>query len=86
MLAYPKTFRFHEKLNKKINPIEICDALHPVKLAKRYEAEDTVAVFGSSHSSVLIIRELTKRVVKKILIFIQRQGSMKTLFNKACHQ
>ncbi|ACJ18139.1 CBU_1268 family Dot/Icm T4SS effector [Coxiella burnetii] len=67
--AYPKTLPFHEKLNEKISPIEIYDALHPLKLAKRCQAEDTVAVFGSSHSSMLIIRELTKIGVKKIINF-----------------
>ncbi|MCB1106805.1 MAG: FAD-dependent oxidoreductase [Chlamydiia bacterium] len=48
-------------------PIEI--ALNDEKLEKENLAEDTVAVFGSSHSSIITLQNLLKAKVKKIINF-----------------
>lgn len=49
-------------------PLEI--AMDAGRLAKYCHAEDTIAVFGSSHSAVLIIRSLVEKCsVKKVINF-----------------
>ena len=40
-------------------------SLTPKKLAAIYESGDTIAVLGSSHSSMIIIRELVKIAVER---------------------
>lgn len=45
--------------------------LKPHELAKHVKAEDTIAVFGSSHSAMIIIRNLIESGVKKIINFYQ---------------
>lgn len=49
--------------------IHLETALNPEKLAKVCGADDTVAVFGSSHSSVLIMKALVEIGVKRIINF-----------------
>ncbi len=63
--AEPKSLPHHDK----VIPIEIYDALNPSKLAKICTANDTVAVFGSSHSSMIIIRTLLELGIKKVINF-----------------
>jgi cation diffusion facilitator CzcD-associated flavoprotein CzcO len=50
-----------------VTPLEV--ALNPEKLAKVISKEDTVAVFGSSHSAVLILANLLKTDLKKLYNF-----------------
>lgn len=57
-LNYPGTEKIH---------LEV--ALNPEKLAKVCGADDTIAVFGSSHSSVLIMKNLLEAGAKRIVNF-----------------
>jgi cation diffusion facilitator CzcD-associated flavoprotein CzcO len=50
--------------------VSIVDALDPEKLVKKIGPDDTIAVFGSSHSAIIIIRTLLEICnVKKVLNF-----------------
>ncbi len=51
--------------------IALTVALSPQKLAKAVSQDDTLAVFGSSHSAMIIIRSLLELGVKKIINFYQ---------------
>ena len=44
-------------------------ALHPEKLAKVVSSKDTVAVFGSSHSALLVLASLISSPVKRVINF-----------------
>jgi hypothetical protein len=48
-------------------PLEI--ALNPEKLGKHVQADDTIGVFGSSHSAVLILAQLLKLNLQKVYNF-----------------
>ena len=48
-------------------PLE--DALQIDELYKQVGPDDTVAVFGSSHSAIMIVRDLLARPVKKVMNF-----------------
>ncbi|PIQ42429.1 MAG: pyridine nucleotide-disulfide oxidoreductase [Gammaproteobacteria bacterium CG11_big_fil_rev_8_21_14_0_20_46_22] len=61
--AVPKT------LNQDIDTIDIETALKPSQLNQAVSAEDTVAVFGSSHSAMIIVRSLIEAGVKKVINF-----------------
>jgi hypothetical protein len=53
-----------------INEIPLNVALNPCKLQAACEEGDTIAVFGSSHSAILILKALTEMLaVKKIINF-----------------
>lgn len=49
--------------------IDLVTALDPKKLARAVKTTDTVAVFGSSHSAVLILKSLVEIGVKSIINF-----------------
>lgn len=52
--------------------IALSSALNPELLARECSAEDTIAVFGASHSAILIIRNLLETCsVKQIINFYQ---------------
>ena len=50
-----------------ILPLE--DALQIDELYKQVGPDETVAVFGSSHSAIMIVRDLLARPVKKVINF-----------------
>lgn len=52
-----------------VETISLYDALNPSKLSKKCNNTDRVAVFGSSHSAILIIRELLDLGVKEVVNF-----------------
>lgn len=52
-----------------IKTIDLYHALDPAKLATVCDQNDTVAVFGSSHSSMIIIRSLHELGIKRIINF-----------------
>ncbi len=53
-----------------IEEIPLTTALHPEKLAAACKPDDTIAVFGSSHSGVLIVKSLLEQCqVKKVMNF-----------------
>ena len=52
-----------------VQPIGMDVALDPEKLKKAVGKEDTVAVFGSSHSAVLVLASLLEGPVKKVINF-----------------
>jgi hypothetical protein len=56
-----------------INEIPIHIALDPQKLAAACDSNDTIAVFGSSHSAILILKTLNETpAVKKIINFYRQ--------------
>lgn len=64
--AEPKNLSY---LHPAIIPLQ--DALNPEKLNAQITADDTVAVFGSSHSAVLALRNLMACSVKQVINFYQ---------------
>lgn len=54
-----------------VKAIDLVTALTPSRLANQCLASDTVAVFGSSHSAMIIVRNLVEQGVKKIVNFYQ---------------
>ena len=62
----PKSLQF-----PGVEEINLVNALTPSKLATYCTESDTVAVFGSSHSAMIIIRNLVERGVKNIINFYQ---------------
>ena len=60
----PKTLSHPEQEN-----IPLQYSLDPEKISHYFSKEDTVAVFGSSHSAILAIRYLTELPVKKVINF-----------------
>ena len=71
-----------KKLNlTAINEIELPIALDPNKLATACDQHDTVAVFGSSHSAIIILENLINFGVKKIINFYQSPLKFAVDFN-----
>lgn len=66
--AIPKTMSSPDYIDN----INMYDALNPDTLAKRCGNEDTVAVFGASHSAVILIRDLLNLNVKKVINFYRQ--------------
>lgn len=62
--ATPKTLPYH---GPKMIPLE--DAMDSKRLENYLSKDDTVAVFGSSHSAILALRELVEHGVKRIINF-----------------
>lgn len=63
----PKTLPFAQK-----NGVPLDITFDPERLARECTVDDTVAVFGSSHSAILIIRNLLERCeVKQVINFYQ---------------
>jgi cation diffusion facilitator CzcD-associated flavoprotein CzcO len=62
--AEPKTLA-----HAGIQTISLETALNQEQLAKEVNAQDTIAVFGSSHSAIIILRHLLACDVKKIINF-----------------
>jgi len=52
-----------------VKKIDLVTALSPNELQKTVEKNDVVAVFGSSHSAMIVIRNLVEAGVKKIVNF-----------------
>jgi len=52
-----------------IEKIDLVTALTPSQLKNKCDQDDVVAVFGSSHSAMIIIRNLVEAGVKKIVNF-----------------
>ncbi|ODN43392.1 FAD-dependent oxidoreductase [Piscirickettsia litoralis] len=50
-----------------IAEISLENALHPEKLLKSCQKDDRIAVFGSSHSGILIVKALCELGVKKVV-------------------
>lgn len=69
--AEPRTLSY-----PKIETVHLTQALDSTQLAEACNNNDTVAVFGSSHSAVIIIRNLLENPVKKSLIFIANLCAM----------
>ena len=57
---------------ESVRAISLYDALDPAKLSKRCHPTDRVAVFGSSHSAVIIIRELLALGVEEVINFYRQ--------------
>ena len=55
-----------------VTPISLYDALDTAKLSKKCNAMDRVAVFGSSHSAVILLRELLDLGVKAVINFYRQ--------------
>ena len=51
--------------------IELSDAIDAVRIKNHVKPNDTVAVFGSSHSAILVLRNLVENNVKRIINFYQ---------------
>lgn len=66
--AVPKTMPAPDNIDN----INMYDALNPETLAKRCTNQDTVAVFGASHSAVILIRDLLNLKVKKVINFYRQ--------------
>lgn len=66
--AVPKTMSSPDNIDN----INMYDALNPEILAKRCTSSDTVAVFGASHSAVILIRDLLNLNVKKVINFYRQ--------------
>jgi hypothetical protein len=69
--------------HKQPEEIVLCDALDQAKLQKKITQDDTVAVFGTSHSGILILKNLAELGVKKIvsiakkpLVFMVQDGEL----------
>jgi len=62
--ATPKSLSYNN-----IEEISLYDALRPSTLEKKVNNEDCIAVFGSSHSSMIIIKNLLDAGVKNIINF-----------------
>jgi hypothetical protein len=54
--SHPRSFNFHTAFNQKEIPLDV--ALNPTELQKHVRPEDVIAVIGSSHSSVLVMKNL----------------------------
>ncbi len=52
-----------------VETISLYDALDPHKLAKKCSTNDTVAVFGASHSAIIILQALLDLNVKHVINF-----------------
>ena len=52
--------------------IKLTQALNPTLLAAQVTANDIIAVFGSSHSAILIIKNLVELGIKKIINFYRQ--------------
>lgn len=59
-------------LMNDINSIPLTTALNPRALAQTLTTNETVAVFGSSHSAVLVMKHLVDLGVKRIINFYRR--------------
>lgn len=55
--------------HEHVEAIDLKTALNPAALAEQCHVDDVIAVYGSSHSSLLIIRELVNIGVKEIVNF-----------------
>lgn len=55
-----------------VETINLYDALDIDKLAKKVNKDDTVAVFGSSHSAVILLRDLLDLGVKEVINFYRK--------------
>lgn len=64
--AEPKHLSF-----ENVPEISLEEALDPNKLAQECDLSDTVAVFGSSHSAVIVLQQLVEMGVKKVINFYQ---------------
>lgn len=49
--------------------VSLCDGLDRERLIHSVDKNDTVAIFGSSHSAILVVRNLVEQGVKRILNF-----------------
>ena len=54
---------------ENVEIINLYNALNPELLTKYCSQDDTIAVFGSSHSAIIIIRDLLNLKVKKVINF-----------------
>lgn len=61
--ADPKTLTFH------LPAIPLYDAMDKERIKLHCDSNDTIAVFGSSHSAILVIRNLIEHSAKKIINF-----------------
>jgi thioredoxin reductase len=62
--ADPKTLPF-----AKPEAIPLADALDPKKIKSHLNSTDTIAVFGSSHSAILVLRNLIDNAAHKVINF-----------------
>lgn len=62
--ATPKRLHYSQ-----LDEIKLSTALHPQELKNVVTSDDTIAVFGSSHSAMIILRNLLEANVKKIVNF-----------------
>lgn len=61
-----------KKLNyKNVKEIELKKALNPIELPQNINSDGTIAVFGSSHSAIIVMERLLKLNVKKIINFYE---------------
>lgn len=63
----PKTLSY-----TPFDPISLDTALDPAKLAHEVDPEDTIAVVGSAHSAVLVLKNLCELPVKRIINFYKK--------------
>lgn len=64
--ATPKTLNYVQYCQHEIS---VRDALKPAVLEQCVNKEDTIAIFGSSHSAMIILRDLVNLGIKKVLNF-----------------
>ena len=64
----PKSLNYDQYCKHEIN---ITDALKPMCLEQQVDTDNTIAVFGSSHSAMIVIRDLLNIGIKKVINFYQ---------------
>lgn len=52
-----------------VNVIDLHDALNAERITQHFTSDDTIGVFGSSHSAILVLRNLIENSAKQIINF-----------------
>ncbi|KAH7296459.1 hypothetical protein KP509_26G023700 [Ceratopteris richardii] len=70
--AVPRSLHLH-KSYPSLQEISVTTALNPSSLVASLTPDDTVAIFGSSHTAIIILRTLLEKTcVKKVINFYRR--------------
>lgn len=70
--AVPRTLPFHQSF-PSIEVIPITTALNPSLLCSSVTSSDTIAVFGSSHTAIILLKTLLERTPVKKVINLYRE-------------
>ncbi|KAI5065847.1 hypothetical protein GOP47_0018471 [Adiantum capillus-veneris] len=79
--AVPRSLPFHQAY-PLIDEIPIATALNPSALVASVSADDTIAIFGSSHSAIILIRTLLEQSSAKKVINFYREPLKENLHGK----